>query len=290
MTSPASPRCSSDPDLQKIGLADLGSTRKRKQRPDMEEWEILRCDLNNMFSKLSSDQDIKFKQMNATIKELSDQNQKIILSNKKLEEILDKNIKSNEELKKSIQKISKEQREAIGRIEYLEDQLENIQRQKLSTTLEVNNLPKRDKEDLLDVVNKIHISLRLNIQKDEVTKVYRIAASKKNTVIIQYSNDRLRNEVLSAVKNYNKKNINNIFNTKNVDSSWNEETLYFSESLTPRARNILFTARKFKKSFNYKYCWVANGKIFLKKSEGLPAIFIKSVAQINIMSENESKE
>lgn len=290
MTSPVSPRCSSDPELQKVGISDFVSTRKRKQRPDMEEWEALRTDLNKMFNKLSADQEIKFKQMNDTIKELSDQNKNIILTNKILEETLNKNIKLNEDLKKSIQLISTEQQETIVRIEYLEEQLENIQRQKLSSTLEINNLPKTDKEDLFDVINKIHISLGLTVEKEEVTKAYRIVASKNNTVLIQYKHDSVRNDVLKAVKNYNKKNVGKGFNTKNVDTNWNDGILYFSESLTQRARHILYAARNFKKTFNYKYCWTAKGKIFLKKLEGFPAIQVKSVEQINILSKNESKQ
>lgn len=283
-TPPPTLRYSSNPDLARIDQTDFVSTRKRKQRPDIEEWEILRADLNTMFVKLSAEQDNKFKQMNDTIKELSEQNSKIISINKSMEETLDKNIKLYEDLKTSVQLMSKQHQESLSRIVYLEDQVEYMQRQQLSSRLEINNLPKSDKEDLYEVINKIHSSLNLNILKDDIVNVYRIN-NKNKTVVVQYKLNRIRNGILRTVKKYNKMNLDKPYNANHVEASWKEEILYFSESLTTRSKGILFAAKKFKKSCNYKYCWSANGQIFLKKMEGSPAILIKSQEQLKSMYE-----
>lgn len=284
-TPPSAPRYSSDTDLSRIDQADFVSTRKRKQRPETEEWELLRSDLSSMFAKLSAEQDNKFKQINETVKELSDQNLKIIAMNKNMEETLDRNIKLYEDLKMNVQQLSKQHQESLIRIESLEEQVEYMQRQQLSSQLEINNLPKSDKEDLYEIVRKIHSSLKLNISKDDIVKAYRTNNNKKKTVVVQYRLDRVKIEILKAIKNYNNMNQNKPYNANNVESTWQDETLYFSESLTTRARGIFFAARNFKKAYNYKYCWSANGKIFLKKMEGSPAILIKSQEQLKSMYE-----
>lgn len=52
--------------------------------------------------------------------------------------------------------------------------------------------------------------------------------------------------------------------------------IYLNESLTSRSRLLLKAARDIKQKKQFKYLWVRNATILLRKKEGDPVIMIKS--------------
>ena len=52
------------------------------------------------------------------------------------------------------------------------------------------------------------------------------------------------------------------------------------DHLSPRLRNSLSEARKFKERFNYAYCWAKNSTIWLRKNEGSRPIAMKTVRDL----------
>ncbi|XP_045495950.1 uncharacterized protein LOC123694533 [Colias croceus] len=51
--------------------------------------------------------------------------------------------------------------------------------------------------------------------------------------------------------------------------------LYFNERLTQENRYLFRAARQQTKVHGYKYCWIKNGVVYIRKQEGNPAIPIK---------------
>jgi hypothetical protein len=52
------------------------------------------------------------------------------------------------------------------------------------------------------------------------------------------------------------------------------------EHLTPKAQNLLTEAKRFSKQHNYKFCWVKNAKIYLRKNEESRHIFINNLSDL----------
>ncbi|CAB3231713.1 unnamed protein product [Arctia plantaginis] len=56
--------------------------------------------------------------------------------------------------------------------------------------------------------------------------------------------------------------------------------VFVSENLTPKMKRLFFLARDFASSNQYRYCWVTNGKIYLREKQGAPHIMIKSESNL----------
>ena len=52
------------------------------------------------------------------------------------------------------------------------------------------------------------------------------------------------------------------------------------EHLTPKAQNLLAEAKRFSKQHNFKFCWVKNAKIYLRKNEESRHIFINNLSDL----------
>lgn len=205
-----------------------------------------------------------------------------------MEKALEQTNKLYEDLKGTVDQINAKHNDALHRICVLEEQLEQVHRNQLATTLEISNLPKTDNENLRDVMNKIHTSLGLSNKNEDICRIYRINANKRKPLIVQYKNTDSRNDVIKAVRKYNKNISPKRFNAKVVNPNWDEEPLFFDESLTPNARKLYFLARNLQKNAGFKYCWISSGRVFIRKIDDSPAIVIKSTEEIDKLSTDAS--
>lgn len=265
---------SSDPDL-----TEINKVRKRKQNPDVQEFAAFRDDVTKMFEQLKSDQEKKFNIITESIQEIKNYRKDVTEINKKIEKILENTTNVYTELKKSVDQTILEHKEALIKIDRLELQLEQVQRQQLANTIEIVNIPKEDKENLQDIVSKLHNSLGVNLTEREINQIYRVSTNKKNPIVVQYHTVKCQNEVIQAMKQY--KNIKpNTFTAKIINNDWNEDSIYVNEALTPNARRLHFLARRLCKNQNFKFCWTNKGRVYVRKTEGSPAILIKHEHQI----------
>lgn len=270
----------SEPELSRTEDFDFVSSRKRKVHPDMEEILQLRKDIQEMFKNLKEDQNSEFLNLNKMISELKDQNKENIISNEILKKALEENTGLYKDLKRNYDTLILENNAALNKIGYLEEQVDALQRKQLETMIEIKNVPITDNENLIEMVNQLHGSLNIHCNPDQVRQVYRKKSGPNKTIFVEYQTVQLRANTLKAVKSYNLNNKQGKFNTKALKISGDTQPVYISEALTPTARKLLYQSREFKKKYDFKFCWVSNGRIFLKKSEDKPAILIKSTEQI----------
>ncbi|KAG8270403.1 hypothetical protein J6590_085783 [Homalodisca vitripennis] len=57
--------------------------------------------------------------------------------------------------------------------------------------------------------------------------------------------------------------------------------VYLNESLSPARRRLLAQARQLRKERGYKYIWLRNGNILLRKEEKAPVVEIRTQADLN---------
>ncbi|KAF9409488.1 hypothetical protein HW555_011163 [Spodoptera exigua] len=93
------------------------------------------------------------------------------------------------------------------------------------------------------------------------------ASKKPKAVICKLSSKAHRDNLLGAIQIYNRKNPKNKLNTKLIGYGDTESPVYVSEHLTPANKSLHAATRIAAKEKNYKYVWVRNGKIFIRKDE-----------------------
>lgn len=269
-------------DKKASSLTDLTKTetlipsRKRKTNPGSQEI----AELFSFIAAMKEEQDKKFDAISGGIEEVRSQNQMILNTQDKLEQICESSMALHAETKTKLEKLSKEHDEALVKIYTMEDQLEEVHRTLRAKCLEIVNIPDSETEDLKIIVGKVHNSLGIKFEPGTVSSIHRNKKSKGKPVVVEYHSQQARNEVLKAAKSYNKANQTNKLNTHTLGLSDKRESLYINELLTPKARQLFYHARLQIKNDYIKYCWINNGRVFIKKSEGDTATHIKSVSQL----------
>lgn len=149
----------------------------------------------------------------------------------------------------------------------------------INNALRQQYVEKETKSDLYNMVNKIYNAMGIEYSLPNLRDVYRLpskASISYSTVVTDFSNTLIKDKFLRAVKAYNKDHAEKQLNTYHLGLEGAENPIYISDHLTPKAKRLLFLARDYAKTENYSYCWSTNGKVFLRKKEGVPLIVIKS--------------
>lgn len=55
-----------------------------------------------------------------------------------------------------------------------------------------------------------------------------------------------------------------------------DQRIFINENQTAQNKELFWKAKNAAKKYNYRFCWVVRGKIFMKKSENATAIQIKN--------------
>ncbi|XP_046966926.1 uncharacterized protein LOC124534927 [Vanessa cardui] len=278
-------KSSSQPDLAnstRIDSEPFVATRKRKERSELQD---LRDEIHTLIATIKLGEETKFEKITKIIEELKEQNNslkiqntEILKSNDKIEKTLSHTTALYSDLKKSMEIMSENYNKAVTRIVFLEDQLEEIQRTQRATFIEINT-PMKEKEDVLQMITQLHSFIGLKLPVDDIRQCYRVKTGNKNPIIVEYQDGHTRNKVLQMVRKFNKVSVDKI-NTSIFGEQDIKERIYVNESLTPKARKLHFLARQLKKSHGYRYNWISRGKIYVKKTDGDPAIQIKSLDQV----------
>lgn len=168
-------------------------------------------------------------------------------------------------------------------IQVLNDKIDNLERNMRKTSLELRNIPRKPKEnksDLFNLVQELFKSLNIESAQSEIKDVYRLPrkSDTNNTtmVIVELSSTLTRAKVLEAIKMFSKnRNAEPLYST-HMGITSPKLPIYVSEYLSPKTKRIHFLARDFSKTEQYKFCWVSNGNVFLRKDENSPHVLVKN--------------
>lgn len=119
------------------------------------------------------------------------------------------------------------------------------------------------REDLVNTLKTISNKMGIAFSESDVLGLHRLPSKKKNVikpVIVQFRDKGIRDLWLS--------NRNKVKTAKDMGGA-GDTSIYFNENLTVFNKFLLFSAKKRARDLGYKYVWVKNGNIYVKKSDGL---------------------
>lgn len=206
-------------------------------------------------------------------------------TNTEIKQSLEFYIQKCEELTERVSLLEREKALYITRIQTLENRQEESDKFLRSTCLEIRGVPsqpKETKQDLCALVEKLHKIMKVDAQTYTIKDIYRIRGkqNEERPVIVDYTSTITKTCTLQAVKRFNAANTTNRLNTNTLGIDGKKNPIYVSEFLTPMAKRLFFLARDVAKSHKYDFCWTANGRIFLRKVEGSPAIIVRNEQQL----------
>lgn len=174
--------------------------------------------------------------------------------------------------------MSQENTHLKKRVKALESELDNTEQYSRVNCLELNGIPETKTENVYDVIKSVGNALGMDITEEQIDACHRMGSKqegKKRGIIVKFTRRTVKEEMLS------KRKVKRNFNTHDLGFRGTAaDVVYINESLTPVRRKILNAARALKKEKGYTYVWVKNGRIFLRKNDGDPAIVATSVEQL----------
>lgn len=137
-----------------------------------------------------------------------------------------------------------------------------------SMNVEVRGLPVVANEDLTQSVRTIATRLGIEISENDIDVVHRVQSRDKGkpNVVVKFASRGVRDRLLSVAKKTR-------LNTTHLGFEANDP-LYINEHLCIENKILLSKARQAKREKNWKYVWVSQGKILLRKTENSPVLHI----------------
>ncbi|KAF9412467.1 hypothetical protein HW555_009037 [Spodoptera exigua] len=144
--------------------------------------------------------------------------------------------------------------------------------------------------DLINSIQKLGKILNIDIETSGIRDIYRVNTKTDNNkpIIVEFVSKLTKENIITAVKKFNSENRNNKLNTTHLQIKGPQNPIYVAETLTASARKLFYLSREFAKEHNYSFCWVANGRIFLRKAEGQKSTRVDSESDLNCSTVNQN--
>lgn len=173
----------------------------------------------------------------------------------------------NERLCELIESLSSENKELKRKVRVLEDRLESMEQYSRSNCVEIQGIPVTPGEDVLSVVKEVGKALDFPISDSMVDVCHglgvRQSGNRPSGIIVKFVRRIDKEEFLQ------RRRVKRTLSTRHIGRS-DDRPIYVNESLTPARRALHALARKYQRERGFKFLWVRNGKIFLRKEEKAP--------------------
>ncbi|XP_028035986.1 uncharacterized protein LOC114247272 [Bombyx mandarina] len=271
-------------DKEYLNITQRNKKRQRfeskpqsKQNTDNYQFQNFMSEMKSMFNLFKTQQDKSIEKIYEVVEQIKNQNDSIQSSINFLSEKYDA-------LNKQIVNLETETRNNLIYIQELENKLEKNEQNIRAPCVEIRNIPGREKEtkdDLLSILWKITDTLNVPVENHEIKDIFRISTKKnpsKKTIIVEFTTNLKKEKFIRMYKKHNKGN--NKLGTVNVGMSGPDMPIFISENLTAKKKRVFYLSRDFAKCNDYRYCWVSNGKIFIRKNDGSPQHLINEEADL----------
>ena len=147
------------------------------------------------------------------------------------------------------------------------------------------NIPQVSDESstsLIKTMCNIGTTVGVGIGESQLRDIYRLpgkstTSSSPRPIIAEFTSVQTKQTLLSAVRTYNKgRGRDDKLNTAVIGMPGERRPVYISEHLPASTKKLFYQAREFAKNNTFKFCWISNGNVFLRKLEGEKQILVSS--------------
>lgn len=142
--------------------------------------------------------------------------------------------------------------------------------------LEISDIPESENEDIEQILSKIGELANCDLINNKVI-AHRVPSFNKERpkpIIVQFKSKPVKDQIQKKLKERK-------ITTSEISPRFTDMPIYFNEHLTPELKKIFYLSRNFKKVNNFKFCWVRDGKIYLRKHETSKIYRIQAEEDLN---------
>lgn len=187
-----------------------------------------------------------------------------------------------------INNLHKENEQLRTSVKDLTTRLNIVESHLRECNVEINGIPEHRSENLVNTMVQLGQVVKNPLAMDDIQHVTRVAKLNKNSdkprsVIVKLRTTKNRDALLAAVAQFNKKNPNDKLSSHHLGMGGTRAPIYVSEHLTPGSKSLHAAARIKAKEMKYRFTWIRNGKIFVRKDEFSQAILIRSEDSLKLI-------
>lgn len=156
-------------------------------------------------------------------------------------------------------------------------QVEQLSR---ANNIELQCVPEHKNENLINTVQQIGNIIKCPVTDSEIHYCNRIAklnagSPRPRSILVRFGSRRLRDTFLAGVIKFNKNNPGDKLNSSHLGQGGKKTAVFVSEHLNPETKALHAAARLKAKELNYRYVWVRDGKVFLRKNDSSTFVLVK---------------
>ena len=170
-------------------------------------------------------------------------------------------------------------------IQQLNEQLQSHAQGNLTNQVEILGVTETANENPVHIILTAAVKIGINLEDSDLEYVTRAGPRHSDSteitanapvekhprpLVVKFLRRNKRNEFLRAAKT--RRNIS----SEDLDLPGTRRVVFFNERLTKENRLLLRAAKPRAKECGFKYCWIKNGSIYIRKHEGHPAIAIRN--------------
>lgn len=231
--------------------------------------------MHNLLNEIKEDQEENYVRIKADISEIKGEILEIkikSIENEKVIEVVENNYKEICKKQQDYVECSKKHENMLKDLmqkntyldkynKSLEERIRLLEQKEFDLDIELVNVEAQEGENVADVVKNIAKELKIN--NDNISKAWRIKGQNRNNkpkpIIVTLRTREARNMWLKS----NKLALTNHIIYKNN----NTDRIYINERITRQTRQLFWSA-KLQLKDEFKFIWLRNGKILLRKKEG----------------------
>ncbi|RVE40362.1 hypothetical protein evm_014988 [Chilo suppressalis] len=182
----------------------------------------------------------------------------------------------------TIETLRKENEFLRNTTQELSARVRQLDQQTRAANLEIQCVPEHKQENLVNVVMQLGKVIKCPITDTDIYYCSRVAKMNTNntrprSILVKFRSPRLRESFLAATSTFNKNNPDNKLNTSHLGLGEEKKSAVFVvEHLTLENEELHAAARRKSKELQFKFVWVREGKIFMRKSDESNYIYVRN--------------
>lgn len=187
-------------------------------------------------------------------------------------------------------KILKEENQTMrSTISDLSSRLNQVEQQARSSNIELQCVPEKKDENLINLVSQLGETIECHVTDNDIPRCTRVAkfnnnSSRPRSIIVQFVSPKLRDSFLAASITFNKakKDPKEKINASHLGLR-ESSPVFVVEHLSSVNKALHGATRLRAKEKGYKYVWIRSGRIFVRKSDNEPHIYIRDSSSLDFI-------
>lgn len=157
----------------------------------------------------------------------------------------------------------------------LTTRVNDLEQYSRSNNVEIVGVPEKKNENLLDILSNIGAFIGYPIDESKVDVVHRVptrvTTGKPKNIILRCISRKMRDDILAAAR---VKRLAIGASNPGLAIDGVSAALFLNEHLTVENKSFYREVRALAREKNYKFCWIRNGNIYVRKEERAKALCI----------------